>query len=642
MSAALALDRIHQLKIGDVEPDPLQPRETFLAKPLEELAANIRERGIKQPITVRRSADAKSKKFIIVTGERRWRAAKLAGLKVVPCILVDAENPADVIVDQLSENNLREGLNDLELAGALQQLREAGKGPAEIVKHLETHGIKMSRSAVSNTLRLLELPEWAKKLVRDGKIGGAHARQILRAVGYPNWLELVRKRINEDAGAELTVLDVDDAVSGALNDNRVARHLYEHGTAFNWREICAECPHFLKIKTSWHTSHYCLAPEEYARKQAEGEAKAAARAEKKATTPAETATEPADVKPRKLKISSDGLITLGSRVGTYRTDEFRPLEAASFDTAVCAECPHKRTGTRTGKKDEDAREVCSFPEHFDRLQRAGDREASRREKFKEALDALLLPELQRIVANPLHHRVQAAIVAYVGVGQPLERTKPRGEFSYVSSHQLRDGSSLDQDGARVIWNLGVALEAYRDHSAGEDPTRELARLALPLLHYEQRRELARFLGVKLADFYKPTEAIAKLFRKDELVRVIDPHHEKTGWKPSLPSRPVGDLQAMFVDGGQPIPPSLLALWDSAIGNIDERQTGFDFDDTDSRHCRYCDCSEFEPCELEDGPCAWRVISSGDLPDDEGVCSNPECLAKFAAEFPESEAAAVAA
>ncbi len=159
------------LPISQVEPGLLQPRKHFEDEPLAELADSIRLHGILQPLTVRRLG---SGYYQIIAGERRWRAAKLAGLSYVPAIIVEADDRR-LLELALIENLQREDLNILEEAAGYRTLMEEhGLTQEETARR-----VGKSRPAVANALRLLSLPEELLGLVKSGALSAGHARALL-------------------------------------------------------------------------------------------------------------------------------------------------------------------------------------------------------------------------------------------------------------------------------------------------------------------------------------------------------------------------------------------------------------------------------------------------------------------------------
>ncbi|HEY3779302.1 MAG TPA: ParB/RepB/Spo0J family partition protein [Rhizomicrobium sp.] len=165
------------LPVGWLHPNPFQPRKTFVAEDLQDLANSIREKGVLQPILVRPTARG-AEVFEIVAGERRWRAAQLANLHDVPVVvreLSDAESLELAIV----ENIQRADLNAMEEAAAYQELMQK----FEYTQENLAQTLGKSRSHIANTVRLLKLPESVQVFIREGKLTAGHARTL---IGVPD------------------------------------------------------------------------------------------------------------------------------------------------------------------------------------------------------------------------------------------------------------------------------------------------------------------------------------------------------------------------------------------------------------------------------------------------------------------------
>ncbi len=159
------------LPVGDIEPDRTQPRRKFDRESLLELADSIKIHGIIQPLLVRPRSDGS---YIIVAGERRWRAAKEAGISEVPA-QVRALSDSEAAEISLIENLQREDLDPVEEAEGIRNLIEK----YEYTQEEAAQRIGKSRAAVTNTLRLLGLPAEALEMLRDGRISAGHARALL-------------------------------------------------------------------------------------------------------------------------------------------------------------------------------------------------------------------------------------------------------------------------------------------------------------------------------------------------------------------------------------------------------------------------------------------------------------------------------
>ena len=161
---------VQNLKLIDIEPNRDQPRRTFNSESLEELATSIKRYGVIQPIIVTKMDNY----YQIVAGERRWRAAKKAGLMEIPCLVRDSTERKNREI-ALIENIQREDLNPIDKAlGFIQLLEEYGMTQQELS---DTVGI--GRSTLANNLRILNLDERVQNLAREGKISEGHCRQLL-------------------------------------------------------------------------------------------------------------------------------------------------------------------------------------------------------------------------------------------------------------------------------------------------------------------------------------------------------------------------------------------------------------------------------------------------------------------------------
>ena len=162
---------VTEIEISKVKPNPNQPRKNVDQEALNDLAASIRTHGIIQPIVVNKQSNGE---YLIIAGERRWRAANICGLKTIPVII---KNYTDKQVKEISiiENLQREDLNPIEAARAIKELMEEYGLTQETV----SERIGKSRSNIANTLRLLSLYPDVIKLVEEGKLSSGHARTLV-------------------------------------------------------------------------------------------------------------------------------------------------------------------------------------------------------------------------------------------------------------------------------------------------------------------------------------------------------------------------------------------------------------------------------------------------------------------------------
>jgi len=174
------------LPLGLIQPNPMQPRTSFNSDGLEELAASIRANGIIQPIIVRRMGES----YQIVAGERRWRAARIAGLEEVPVVVQDIADRAMLEV-ALIENIQREDLNPIETAHAFERLgRDLGLSQEEIGRRTGK-----DRTSIANIVRLLKLPKEVQLLVAERRLSMGHARAILGLPTADEQIQLAEKTV---------------------------------------------------------------------------------------------------------------------------------------------------------------------------------------------------------------------------------------------------------------------------------------------------------------------------------------------------------------------------------------------------------------------------------------------------------------
>ena len=174
------------LDISEIEPDPEQPRKNFPSETMQELVESIRIHGVLQPILVSKQDGRKG--YMIVAGERRWRAARSVGLQQIPAVVRATDSTGRMLL-ALVENIQRSDLGALEEAAAYDQLQnEFGLTQQQIGER-----VGRSRSAVANTLRLLDLSPEVMELLRSGEISAGHARALLQIDRHDRQIELARQ-----------------------------------------------------------------------------------------------------------------------------------------------------------------------------------------------------------------------------------------------------------------------------------------------------------------------------------------------------------------------------------------------------------------------------------------------------------------
>lgn len=184
-----------EMSIEDIVPNPNQPRTHFNESELEELSESIRENGVLQPLLVRKNG----MKYEIIAGERRYQASKIAGLEKLPVIVKDVDDQK-MLELALIENLQRSDLNPIEEAKGYKQLiKSSGMTQEALAK-----AVSKSRSAITNSLRLLDLPEQVQTLMYEGKLTAGHARAILAVPFEESRVKLAEKVVAEGLSVRAT------------------------------------------------------------------------------------------------------------------------------------------------------------------------------------------------------------------------------------------------------------------------------------------------------------------------------------------------------------------------------------------------------------------------------------------------------
>lgn len=205
--AAPVLGPGRMLYLSEIERNSEQPRKHFDETKLQELADSLKEQGVVQPIVVRQVG---ANRFQIVAGERRWRAAGLAGLKQIPAFIRDeSKTETENDLASLVENIQREQLNPIELAEAYERTLKK----SELTQEALAKKLGLSRTAIANTLRLLKLPSQVRQMVVEGKLSEGHSRALL-SLGSEAQMIQMAQRIVEGA---LSVRDTEGVVRSSTD-----------------------------------------------------------------------------------------------------------------------------------------------------------------------------------------------------------------------------------------------------------------------------------------------------------------------------------------------------------------------------------------------------------------------------------------
>lgn len=197
---------LEMIPVEAIDPNRLQPRQTFPEENLRELADSIRASGIVQPVLVRRAKSGEGR-YELIAGERRWRAARLVGLEHIPAVLRELDD-RQALELALTENLLREDLNPLEVARAYEALQKAfSLSHEEIAEHLG-----VSRSGITNTLRLLRLPLPVQEMLGNGQLSAGHARALIAVEDPKQIIKLAQLVVAKG----LSVRQTEELVAGPL------------------------------------------------------------------------------------------------------------------------------------------------------------------------------------------------------------------------------------------------------------------------------------------------------------------------------------------------------------------------------------------------------------------------------------------
>ncbi len=231
---------VSTLRISDVEPKADQPRQVFDTEALTALAESIAQNGVIQPILVRETGGGL---YQIIAGERRWRASKMAGLTEIPAIIMEADDLKTAQI-ALIENIQRENLNPVEEAEAYRTLMNS----FDLTQEEVASKVGKSRSAVANSMRLLDLPESVAKYLREGVLSAGHCRALLGL----KQRELIAPLADRVVLKNLSVRETEKAVKDANKTKKEAVPIPDLTVNYVTeleRKVTGECGRYVKINT---------------------------------------------------------------------------------------------------------------------------------------------------------------------------------------------------------------------------------------------------------------------------------------------------------------------------------------------------------------------------------------------------------
>ena len=222
MVSQLGRRKIVEITLDRIQPNPAQPRRTFVQRELDSLSQSIRENGLLQPVLVRQSSSG----YELIAGERRLRACRIAGLRTVPCIVSDCDEKCSAVYAML-ENLQRQDLKLFEEAEGLQKLiAQWGVTQEEAARRLGK-----SQSAIANKMRLLKLNEAERKQISEAELSGRHARALIRITDE----ELRRTVLNQVIDKGLNVSQTERLVEKTLEEKQKGRQGRQHRTIV-WKD----------------------------------------------------------------------------------------------------------------------------------------------------------------------------------------------------------------------------------------------------------------------------------------------------------------------------------------------------------------------------------------------------------------------
>lgn len=502
--AAKVMPKLLEIPLSKIKPDPNQPRKIDpKAQSLESLTASIKRLGVRQPIAVR----PVGKGYMIVFGERRWRAAKAAGLKTIPAIVSPtAEDAFERAAVQLAENLEREGLSPMETAEFLADLRDREKKTMpELLAELAKLGIEnVSRTRVEKLLEFVNFPLWLKDLLRDGTLNETHAVHLIAPNRFPAVMDTLYQRINYmiDWAGGVTVKQLQREIENCYRAAGRVLKADQYTYVANPRQFdlrrCRGCEMRVKIGKV----EYCMDPAEFDRKNKEAlDLKAAKDAEEreKLAKMGEDRTNPAD-----------GIVHLSHRSRI----QVMPLDDGTFDTATCEGCPHRHMALY--EHEEEARPYCFHVPCFDAKAKAARKDQKKVDRLENYLDSWLRPRVLEQVtelAKPL--QVQG-LMFWLATGA-ISRAGhwSSGQRALEAAHRTKE--------VLVEFGLTDTVRAYTfgmNPDAKKDREAALARAAVKLMDKEQLRWFAKEIGLSLDRLrYRIDEGYLRLMRKGDVLRL---------------------------------------------------------------------------------------------------------------------------
>lgn len=571
--------RVHHIAPAMIRPDPKQPSSKARAQSIESLTRSVAALGVRQPITIRDGCGAT---YMIVSGERRWRAAKAAGLEAIPCIVEADDGTMKRAASQLAENLEREGLSPMDTARFLVDLQTREKRSTnELVAELAKLGIEsVSKARVERILGFVDLPKWATELLEQGKLKESHAAALVPSLKYPKVLEYLQGWVEDELRfmGEIQLKELQTIIEDAYFDEgrtlkpgkRHARHGPERKFDL---AVCKGCEFRVKIGGG----EVCMSPADFDKKNAQAlDLQAKKDAERKSKSKAKqgedrTDPDPTKVSPRQLKKNEHGVVVLTHA----NTDHRQSLEGVPFDVRTCEGCVHKHlAGYGKSAAPETSNEYCFHLPCFEVKHRAARKDELYTDKLVAYLDAWLRPVVLAEIPARAKPLVIQGLTFWLATGA-IDRGR------YQQRHEVGARETLKILEERELSDLPAVFEYGKDPAAKSQREVDLARAAVRAMNPEQLRWFARLLGIGLvSNGYKIDEAYLALQKKAQLVELCRTAklEDAKGTVPTLRAK----LLAEDARNEISVPADLQALYEEPYERASEFGDGlggrFDLDD----------------------------------------------------------------
>lgn len=518
---------IHQLDLKSIHPDPHQPRQLFDSKLLRQLSNDIKVRGVMQPISVRPDPD-KPEKYIIIYGERRWRASKLAKNATIPAMIKTLEqDPIDILIDQVAENFQRDDLKPIEIAHFFNELHTTHSMPMkDIPAFLKKKGLKvMERSYISNTRRLLDLPDWAKDWINDGTLSPSHGKYILQAKAHDKVLETIKTEIDNSIKNEEhppLISEMPELIDESFNEHYNDINQLHRGNdiLFDPAEACQGCKtcKLIKATRSWYKDAlYCFDETCLDTKTREAkEARDAERAEKK------------------KQQDKEWQLAVEKQADSEHLDD-EHLDVVTGD----------KLADTLGQAEDNTPEIPKTEAQIAL-------EKGRIERTEEYLDSWLREQINKHLE--INTMTRYKVILWKGAGAP-------GNWSYSYKTGIED-----PDIDRTLEEFGINL-TLDDHIKDADLETLITEATVNSMHRDQLRMLAHHCDIQLEGNYTVDAEFLNIKTKKELVLAVPDNVREAmtdDWVKET-KRPTGELIDRLVEYAWRwgIPQDLQAMYDAS-------------------------------------------------------------------------------